>query len=109
MSGVSDDQVNVVGTVALLAVSSVANSWDWNPTGSGTSVVSRPLNVIRLGGGGAPAGLHWPNVLVDGPDPWLNASGCSESPTGVFDGSWGMMSVDPRPSAGPPSAVNVPS
>src|SRR5262249_40750354 len=109
MSGVSDDQVNVVGTVALAAVSSVANSWDWNPTGSGTSVTSRPLKVIRLAGGGAPAGLHWPNVLVDGPDQWLNASRCSESPIGVFDGSWAVMSGDSKPSAGPPSAVNVPS
>src|SRR5215468_4858111 len=59
MSGVSDDQVNVAVTVVLLITScSVANSWDWNPTGSGTSPTgSRPLKLSDLGCGGAPTGL----------------------------------------------------
>ena len=78
MSGVSDDQVNVVGTVALLAVSSVANSWASNPTGSAGSLGTRPLKLIEFGAGGAPAALHAPNVLVLGPDQWLNASRCSD-------------------------------
>src|SRR3954469_8970841 len=105
MSGVSDDQVNVVVTVALLAVRSVANSWAWNPTGSAGSLGARPLKLSEFGGGGAPAALHAPNELVDGPDQWLNASRCSDWPTGVFDGSWAMMSVDTTPFAGPPTAV----
>src|SRR6185503_16955852 len=105
-AGVSVDHLIVVGTALPSPSSSVANSWSWNPTGSGGSPGARPVNRIVFAGGGGFT-LHEPKLAVAGPyQP--PASFWSESPSGSpFSAT--PMSVATRPSAGPPTAVIEPS
>ena len=63
--GVSLDHVKVVATTTPLGSRRVANSWSWNPTGSGGSLARRPLKLIVLGGGGGGSPLQAPKDSAD--------------------------------------------
>ncbi len=92
--------------VWLLASASRANSWSWNPTGSGGSDAVRPVKLM----------CSWLPVLSALQAPKLevaacqtpDASRCSDVPTTeLFCDA--PISTDVSPAAGPEVAANTPS
>src|SRR5687767_6771765 len=108
MSGVSDDQVMVVGMVTPPS-RRLAKICAWYPTGSGTSPELRPENWISFGGGGGASLLHAPKLAVAGPIQLLvPGERCSDWPTAAGSSAT-PRSVDASPAAGPSSGVRTPS